>query len=111
MCYCFIIACVLLFYPNEYMSFYHVQMNTYSSKIKDLCIFKVALCQTVLKSGYIWFLFPVVFSNIVLEHIIDSILIPTCLNIYYLILLDLSPRSAPIKVTEVQKAYMTNITS
>lgn len=45
-------------------------MNPYSSKIKDWCIFKGTFCETVLKSGYIWFLFPVVFSNTVLEHII-----------------------------------------
>lgn len=68
-------------------------MNTYSSKIKYLCIFKGTFCETVLKSGYIWLLFPVVFSNTVLERIIDSISSPMCFSIYYLILLDLSPRS------------------
>lgn len=50
-------------------------MNIYSSIVKDLHIFKVALYQTVLKNEYICFLFPVVLSNIVLDHILDSTLI------------------------------------
>lgn len=64
------------------VSFYHVQMNTYTSKIKALCIFKVAFCQTILEGGYIWFLSPMVLSNILSEYIIDSILISNMFKIY-----------------------------
>ena len=51
-----------------------------------------------------------VFSNIVLDHIIDGLLICTMFKYTLSHLLDLSLRSGAIEVTEVQKAYMTNIT-